>query len=137
MAGNKGAVAIRMDYCDTSMCFVAAHLAAGQLAWEDRNNDYHTISEGLFFARGRTIDSHDNVIWVSDLNYRIALSNEELLNQMGARQVFVGYKEGDITFLPTYKYDNGTDVYDTRRADLPEQYIANSFWSFHRLIVQR
>lgn len=29
-------------------------------------------------------------------------------------RVFAGYQEGDITFLPTYKYDNGTDVYDTR-----------------------
>lgn len=28
-------------------------------------------------------------------------------------RVFRGYQEGDITFLPTYKYDNGTDVYDT------------------------
>jgi hypothetical protein len=29
IAGNKGAVAIRMDYGDTSFCFVAAHLASG------------------------------------------------------------------------------------------------------------
>ena len=28
--------------------------------------------------------------------------------------VFQGYHEGPITFLPTYKYDNGKDVYDTR-----------------------
>lgn len=38
----------------------------------------------------------------------------QLLNQMEARQVFVGYKEGDITFPPTYKYDNGADLYDSR-----------------------
>lgn len=30
IAGNKGAVAIRMDYGDTSFCFVAAHLASGR-----------------------------------------------------------------------------------------------------------
>jgi hypothetical protein len=29
MAGNKGAVAIRMDYHDTSLCFVTAHMFAG------------------------------------------------------------------------------------------------------------
>lgn len=28
-------------------------------------------------------------------------------------RVFFGYQEGDITFLPTYKYDVGTDIYDT------------------------
>lgn len=27
--------------------------------------------------------------------------------------VFPGYEEGAITFKPTYKYDNGTDVYDS------------------------
>ncbi len=29
IAGNKGAVAIRMDYGDTSFCFLAAHFASG------------------------------------------------------------------------------------------------------------
>lgn len=29
MAGNKGAVAIRMEYGDTSFCFLAAHFASG------------------------------------------------------------------------------------------------------------
>lgn len=77
MAGNKGAVAIRMDYGDTSFCFVAAHFASGRINveyprmiimspfWigqanvEDRNNDFYTINEGLRFLRGRTIDSHE------------------------------------------------------------------------------
>lgn len=33
---------------------------------------------------------------------------------MRHNRVFSGYKEGIITFLPTYKYDNGSDEYDTR-----------------------
>lgn len=32
IAGNKGAVAIRMDYGDTSFCFVAAHFASGKIS---------------------------------------------------------------------------------------------------------
>ncbi|KAL4214955.1 DNase I-like protein [Rhizopus microsporus] len=131
MAGNKGAVAIRMDYGDTSFCFVAAHFASGQANVEDRNNDFYTINEGLRFLRGRTIDSHDNIVWVSDLNYRVSLSNleareyvhqgnieallhhDQLIREMNQGNVFPGYKEGLITFLPTYKYDVGTDIYDT------------------------
>ncbi|KAI9485851.1 MAG: SacI homology domain-containing protein [Benjaminiella poitrasii] len=131
IAGNKGAVAIRMDYGDTSFCFVAAHLASGHSNVDDRNSDFHIINEGLRFLRGKTIDSHDNIIWVSDLNYRISLPNEEvrmyaeegniealfrndqLIREMRQGRVFNGYNEGDITFLPTYKYDNGTNIYDT------------------------
>ncbi|KAI7859014.1 SacI homology domain-containing protein [Circinella umbellata] len=131
IAGNKGAVAIRMDYGDTSICILAAHFASGHSNYEDRNADFHTINQGLRFLRGRTIESHDNIFWLSDLNYRVSLANEEarayaaqgnidallqadqLQNEMRLSHVFRGYQEGPITFLPTYKYDNGKDIYDT------------------------
>ncbi|CAO3592079.1 unnamed protein product [Absidia cylindrospora] len=131
MAGNKGAVAIRMEYGDTSFCFLAAHFASGQSNVDDRNADFHTINQGLQFQRGRSIDSHDNIVWVSDFNYRVSLVNEEarkytasgnieallrndqLIREMNQNNVFQGYHEGLITFMPTYKYDNGTDTYDT------------------------
>lgn len=32
---------------------------------------------------------------------------------MDSRQAFVGYEEGPVLFRPTYKYDLGTDNYDT------------------------
>jgi hypothetical protein len=78
MAGNKGAVAIRMEYANTSICFVTAHLAAGFANYEERNRDYKTISHGLRFARNRSIEDHDTVIWLGDFNYRIGLSNEKV-----------------------------------------------------------
>ncbi|KAG8692921.1 inositol polyphosphate 5-phosphatase, partial [Ceratobasidium sp. 395] len=40
MSGNKGAVGIRLDYYDSSFCFITAHLAAGHTNVEERNNDY-------------------------------------------------------------------------------------------------
>ena len=58
MAGNKGAVGIRLEYYDTNFCFVTAHLAAGHSNIEERNMDYRTIANGLHFLRGKTIDSH-------------------------------------------------------------------------------
>ena len=131
MAGNKGAVAIRMDYANTSICFVTAHLAAGFANYEERNRDYKTISDGLRFQRDRSIHDHDTVIWFGDFNYRIGLADEEtrkliangdletlyhhdqLQLQMGRAYAFPFYDEARITFNPTYKFDIGTDTYDT------------------------
>ncbi|GAC94129.1 hypothetical protein PHSY_001698 [Pseudozyma hubeiensis SY62] len=131
MSGNKGGVAIRMDYYDTALCFVTAHLAAGHSAWEERNADYWTITRGLSFARGKTVGNHDHVIWLGDFNYRIDLTNDavrsmvaredlgglysrdQLRRSKDAGEVFPGYQEGPITFAPTYKYDNGSDQYDS------------------------
>ena len=78
IAGNKGAVSIRMEYANTSICFVTAHLAAGFANYEERNRDYKTISHGLRFQRNRSIEDHDTVIWLGDFNYRIGLSNEKV-----------------------------------------------------------
>ncbi|KAF2405568.1 hypothetical protein EJ06DRAFT_486446 [Trichodelitschia bisporula] len=134
MAGNKGAVAIRMDYCNTSLCFVTAHLAAGFANYDERHRDYRTISSGLRFLRNRTIDAHDTVIWFGDFNYRIGLSNEKVrkliehgnydellandqlhlaMTHAAGTGVFSHYDEARITFPPTYKFDLGTDNYDS------------------------
>lgn len=62
LSGNKGAVAIRLEYKDTSFCFLTAHLAAGHSNVEERHADYATITSstsGLHFARGKTIQSHE------------------------------------------------------------------------------
>ncbi|KAL0781146.1 hypothetical protein CaCOL14_002481 [Colletotrichum acutatum] len=131
MAGNKGAVAIRFDYANTHICFVTAHLAAGFSNYDERNRDYATIHHGLRFQRNRGIDDHDAVVWLGDFNYRIGLSsenarslikkgdletlyeNDQLNLQMIAGLAFPFYSEARINFLPTYKFDLGTDNYDT------------------------
>ncbi|KAI9831266.1 MAG: inositol polyphosphate 5-phosphatase [Phylliscum demangeonii] len=133
-AGNKGAVAIRMTYADTRICFVTAHLAAGFANYDERNRDYNTISHGLRFQRNYSIDDHDAIIWLGDFNYRIGLGdekvrklvqvgdldhlyeNDQLNLQMLAGLAFPFYSEARIMFPPTYRYDLGVDVYDSSYA---------------------
>ena len=79
----------------------------------------------------------DAVIWLGDFNYRIGLDsetartlvkqgnidrlydNDQLNLQMVAGLAFPFYSEARITFLPTYKFDIGTDQYDTSYAAFP------------------
>ncbi|KAI6035067.1 DNase I-like protein [Pisolithus orientalis] len=131
MSGNKGGIGVRLDYYDTSFCFITAHLAAGHSNVDERNADFQTIEKGLHFLKGKSIASHDNVVWLADTNYRIDLDNDSVrtLAEQGAfdpliavdqlkqaiddREAFVGYEEGPLLFSPTYKYDVGTNNYDT------------------------
>ncbi|NXB82837.1 SYNJ1 protein, partial [Donacobius atricapilla] len=129
--GNKGAVAIRMLFHTSSLCFVCSHFAAGQSQVKERNEDFVEISRKLGFPMGRMLFSHDYIFWCGDFNYRIDLPNEEvkelirqqnwdpliagdqLINQRNSGQIFRGFLEGKINFAPTYKYDLFSDDYDT------------------------
>ncbi|KAI5783531.1 Endonuclease/exonuclease/phosphatase [Geopyxis carbonaria] len=138
VAGNKGAVAVRLEYASTRLCFVTAHLAAGFSNTDERNRDYATISNGLRFQMDRQINDHDAIIWLGDFNYRIGLPDDKVRNlikmgdlqtlyendqlhlQMVAGLAFSYYREGIITFNPTYKFDIGVDTYDTsEKARIP------------------
>lgn len=45
------------------------------------------------------------------------LECDQLNRQRHQKNVFDGYREGLITFKPTYKYDPGTDEWDSRQVD--------------------
>ncbi len=94
MAGNKGAVAIRMDYADTRICFVTAHLAAGFANYIERNRDFTTIRDGLRFQRNYSIEDHDAIIWLGDFNYRIGL-NDEVVRKLIAIHAYETLYEND------------------------------------------
>ncbi len=96
MAGNKGAVAIRMDYANTRICFVTAHLAAGFANYEERNRDYRTISHGLRFQRNRSIEDHDTIIWLGDFNYRIGLSDDKVRKLIQAGDMETLYQNDQV-----------------------------------------
>ena len=142
VVGNKGGVGICMRICGTSVLFVSSHFAADQNKVKERNADFQRINEELRLncdvpsthAPGTALsDRFDMVFWLGDLNYRIdgnrkaveklihngaeaALrNNDQLLNERARGNVFKGFREGKIRFKPTYKYDPGTDTYDTSK----------------------
>ncbi|KAI3514614.1 hypothetical protein L1887_13178 [Cichorium endivia] len=138
--GNKGSISISMSLNQTSFCFICSHLTSGQKEGDElrRNADVMEILRKTWFPRveGRrdekspqTILEHDRVIWLGDLNYRIALScqsakalveahnwralldNDQLQIEKRRGRVFGGWSEGRIDFPPTYKYSNNSDRY--------------------------
>ena len=101
MAGNKGAVAIRIDYANTRICFVTAHLAAGFANYEERNRDYLTISNGLRFQRNRSIEDHDAIIWLGDFNYRIGLNDDKARQLIRAGDLNTLYQNDQVSRVTT------------------------------------
>uniref|UniRef100_A0A3Q3JER7 phosphoinositide 5-phosphatase n=1 Tax=Monopterus albus TaxID=43700 RepID=A0A3Q3JER7_MONAL len=136
--GNKGAVAIRFRFHHSDICVVNSHLAAHIEEYERRNQDYKDICSRLQFRQldptqpPFTIMKHNVVLWIGDLNYRISdldvddvkeliskkdfetlHSFDQLKRQIDKEAVFDGFVEGEIHFQPTYKYDTGSDMWDT------------------------
>ncbi|XP_077455296.1 type II inositol 1,4,5-trisphosphate 5-phosphatase isoform X1 [Stigmatopora argus] len=136
--GNKGAVGVRFRFHHSDICVVNCHLAAHVEEYERRNQDYRDICSRLQFHQTDltqpplTIMKHDVILWIGDLNYRISeleVENvkeliakkdferlhayDQLKRQIDEEAVFVGFVEGEIDFQPTYKYDTGSDTWDT------------------------
>ncbi|EDV19934.1 uncharacterized protein TRIADDRAFT_32656, partial [Trichoplax adhaerens] len=133
MMGNKGGVAVRFKLHLTTMCFVNSHLAAHAEEIEKRNQDFKEVSSKLFSRSSQPLSvlDHETTFWFGDLNYRIAGNEaivkdmiksgllddlfkfDQLNQQMSQRKVFQNFIEGPIKFIPTYKYDPGTNNWDT------------------------
>lgn len=82
-------------------------------------------------SAGRSRICSEAIIWLGDFNYRIGLGaeaaralikrrdveslyeNDQLNLQMVAGLAFRHYSEARIDFMPTYKFDVGTDNYDS------------------------
>ncbi|KAJ3122412.1 inositol polyphosphate 5-phosphatase [Nowakowskiella sp. JEL0407] len=138
--GNKGGICISFRIFDQRIFLLASHFAAGQDAVQERNKDYETTRSCLDSA-----SQNDVVIWCGDFNYRISVAVpppsggvtttasqivremikqnqvesllilDQLHIERNARRVFRSFKEAEITFLPTYKYKNDSDLYDELR----------------------
>ncbi|KAL9245062.1 hypothetical protein vseg_018758 [Gypsophila vaccaria] len=135
--GNKGAVSVSMSIYQTLFCFICTHLTSGEKEIDQlkRNADVNEIHRRTLFRSGsglgvpKSIQDHERIIWLGDLNYRINLSYDEtrrlisrkkwpklvekdqLVRELRKGRVFNGWCEGVLSFPPTYKYEIDSDNY--------------------------
>eukprot|EP00474_Spongospora_subterranea_P009019 CRZ09477.1 hypothetical protein [Spongospora subterranea] len=141
--GNKGGIGVRFDLYDSSFCVLNSHLSAHQNNVPARNDNFRDITEKLKFStpterglRGESysIEQHDYVFWIGDLNYRIDVADmdiifdriiaqdldyllryDQLSLERSNKNVFQQYSEGKISFPPTYKFQPNTNDYERRQ----------------------
>ncbi|XP_072444089.1 phosphatidylinositol 4,5-bisphosphate 5-phosphatase A isoform X1 [Chiloscyllium punctatum] len=132
--GNKGGVSARLSLCGHMICFLNCHLPAHMENSEQRMDNFESILQLQQFngpAANGVLD-HDVVFWFGDLNFRIEqydirfvksaieknklgiLWEKDQLNIAKAIEPALnGFQEGPLNFRPTYKYDVGTNTFDT------------------------
>ncbi|XP_056233038.1 phosphatidylinositol 4,5-bisphosphate 5-phosphatase A [Seriola aureovittata] len=132
--GNKGGVSARMSVFGHTICFLNCHLPAHMENSEQRMEDFESIlQQQQFEGQAATgVLDHDVVFWFGDLNFRIddldmqvvksAIDNnkfpmlwekDQLNMAKDSETVLEGFQEGPLKFSPTYKFDVGTNTYDT------------------------
>ncbi|OMJ77945.1 hypothetical protein SteCoe_22339 [Stentor coeruleus] len=130
---NKGAVSISFNISQTSLLFVGCHLAAGQNSIAKRNSDFRRIEKEILKDSEKASEIFDVCVYIGDLNYRINGTREDvellidynlldplrkgdqLRTELLENTCFIGFKEGFLGFNPTYRFDCGTDTYDTSK----------------------
>ncbi|KAM9622170.1 phosphatidylinositol 4,5-bisphosphate 5-phosphatase A isoform 2-T2 [Trichechus inunguis] len=132
--GNKGGVSVRLAAFGHMLCFLNCHLPAHMDKAEQRKDNFQTIlSLQQFQGPGaHGILDHDLVFWFGDLNFRIesydlhfvkfAIDSNQLhqlweKDQLNMAKntwpILKGFQEGPLNFAPTFKFDVGTNKYDT------------------------
>ncbi|XP_043491398.1 inositol polyphosphate 5-phosphatase E isoform X4 [Polistes fuscatus] len=140
---TKGAVALALMLFGTSFLFVTAHLTAHQDKVKERVNDIKRIVRNLDLPKDLptkhkskdVTQNFDCVFWCGDLNFRLAQPREEVIQWvtdtcfpqqvpvnlqkdqlktiLNEGAVLRGFEEASIMFPPTYKYDPGTQNFDS------------------------
>ena len=153
---TKGAVAIAFILFGTSFLFVNCHLTAHQDNVQDRIKDLTKINSMLNLPKSLPIrrrhrnlaDNFDVAFWSGDLNFRIDQTREVVIrdikdgfsvlefDQLNYLRheglIFNGYEEDPIRFLPTYKYDPGTNNFDTSSKQRVPAYTDRILYKSHK-----
>ncbi|PWN29424.1 DNase I-like protein, partial [Jaminaea rosea] len=132
--GNKGAVGISVKLGQTRMLFVNSHLAAHEGKIQTRLDNIAKIKKELRLDTFLPTEDptnkladvtgmYDHSFWCGDLNFRVditrqhadwlimnkrydqALEFDQLRKVMKEGREFQNFREHDISFPPTYKYD--------------------------------
>jgi hypothetical protein len=129
-----------LDGHERFVTVIGSHLECREEEYERRNTAWKHIL--------KTISESDSMIFVGDLNYRIELPRErvlELINQEDvatllqhdqlekakrANPEFQDFQE--IHFLPTYKFDLNSDLYDTSPKQRTPSYTDRILISSHK-----
>ncbi|XP_047108477.1 inositol polyphosphate 5-phosphatase E [Schistocerca piceifrons] len=140
---TKGAVAVAFMLFGTSYLFITSHLTAHMEKVKERIQDIKKIVRSLDLPKILPIrhkskdvtQNFDYVFWSGDLNFRLSQPRDEVLQWVSEQEfplplphslhsdqlkaiiaegsVFRDFEEGPITFPPTYKYDPGTQMFDS------------------------
>lgn len=142
VAGNKGAIGARFTVFDTDFVIINSHLAAHAKEVNRRNEDFASITGGLWNLRDNAeVDilatAVHHLFWMGDLNYRIDLERDkvlelvekkdweslregdQLIKEMAAGRAFQGFEEGRTDFRPTYRYTRGSREYTAVKMRTP------------------
>ena len=128
LLSNKGAVSITINIFNYSFLFINSHLTGVKDKMTQRNNDSNYIYKSL-------CPKHEKInviIWSGCLNYKVdvkleqfseayikgkeltLLENDQMLNEKKKNKEFIfsQFLEGEIKFLPTSKYEVGSNKID-------------------------
>lgn len=148
--GNKGGVAVSCWLYGQRVCFLNVHLSAHLENYEERIKDVEEIFREMEFGGKATVTSHDLVLMFGDTNFRlddctrafvietVAKKNysvlwekDQLIRRKGGHSILSSFEEGILDFDPTYKYDPGTDIYDTSEKQRKPAWTDRILWRIH------
>ena len=125
LLGNKGAISIYIEIFKISFLLINSHFIKGENNIVDRNCDSSFIYKSIH----PKIDKINVIIWMGCLNYKVEakleifseayikgkelslLEKDQMIKQRKNEEfVFNKFKEGEIKFLPTSKYDKNNKI---------------------------
>ncbi|KAM4663435.1 phosphatidylinositol 3,4,5-trisphosphate 5-phosphatase 2-like [Discoglossus pictus] len=150
--GNRGAVGVSFEFNGRSLGFVTCHLMSGSEKVQKRNQSIGEILRCLKLG-DETLQSFQlplrltHIFLAGDLNYKLNMSVQDVLqyvysghyqvllpmdqlNQERERKkIFFGFREEQITFPPTCRYERGSRTYDFQKSKTTGTRISAPSWS--------